>query len=416
MSAATASQQPAEQSDASTEQDEIDAFLRVEGVPMASTVTRSDIANAVVTLGYTAAAASVKFVVKVALRRLDTLLCVEGELQADAARKAKASGTPLAGRRPSRTSVGGWLRHLYAEDHRSVKTFLRGGWAEFGFVLATAVEETAMIVALRAVFGRLFAARQAASDSRVGWVSLHLLAPMLTAGLLSWPLRAVRTALMVNYMADTTLPRAAQCAENADEQTQTPTHAAHRYTNVVDVWRQVRQRVGLRGLLRNGLDVDMAGRVVSMTLVWTVVQPATLWIQKVGVMRTRARASVQMPTPDAAPSGSSLLLRLGQYRCFNLAALVVVVGTVNTLQRPFVVLLRRMALLPADDGGEGDDKALPGCRYRNGWDCACQVVRREGVTALFAGLPLCLLTSTIVPLVVTFSGLPTAPSFSGAAV
>jgi hypothetical protein len=43
------------------------------------------------------------------------------------------------------------------------------------------------------------------------------------------------------------------------------------------------------------------------------------------------------------------------------------------------------------------------------------LVRREGVAALFAGLPLCLLTSTIVPLVITFAGWATDPSISGEA-
>lgn len=396
------------------DQDAIDAFLREEGVPGDSQVTRDDVALAVATLGYTVAAAAVKFVVKMSLRRLDTLSCVEGELRRDQKEKeTQERGGSATASRPS-TSALGWCHHLYCED-KSALTFLRGGWAELGFVLATTAEESVMMLALRSAFQRLYAAPSAAPRSGWRWAGVNVVAPMLIAGLLSWPLRAIRTTVMVNYLADTAVPRS-----NTESAASAPAAAAaepsapqHRYRSAAEVCRRVQACMGVRRLLRNGLDVDVSGRVVSMALVWTVVQPVTRWFREVAVVRARAAAGAASAA-SPMPSSPSLLVRLGHYRYFNLAALVVVVGTVNTLQRPFVVLRHRMALLPSSSTEAG--AAPHGRRYASGWDCACQVVRREGVVALFAGLPLCLLTSTVVPLVVTFAGFPTAPSFSGAAV
>ncbi|KPA77295.1 hypothetical protein ABB37_07185 [Leptomonas pyrrhocoris] len=415
----------------STDQDDIDAFLREEGVPTSSNLTRSDIAAALVTLGYTVATASVKFVIKMALRRLDALTCVEGELRRDAI-EVDAKSNVEAAERKSSTSVFGWSRHLCRED-KSAATFLRGGWAELGFMLATSVEEAVIVMGMRTLYRRRLVQWSGGPRSGLGWACLHVVVPMLLAGMLSWPLRAVRTAVMVNYLADTTtLPSSTRSESKTDssekkaagEETTKSKSGVHRYSSAVDVWHRICQRVGLRRLLWNGLDVDMEGRALSMTLVWTVVQPATRWIREVAAMRARAGAPVQSTLPHAASpqfslataTSSPLLTRLGQHRYFNLAALVVVVGTVNTLQRPFVVLRQRMALLPSEEADEQKEvgDARRGCRYANGWDCARQVARREGATALFAGLPLCLLTSTLVPLVVTFAGYPTAPSFSGA--
>ncbi|TPP53443.1 hypothetical protein CGC20_38410 [Leishmania donovani] len=358
----------------------INAFLEEEGVPVSSSVTVEDITSALVALGNSVATAAASFVVKVALLRLDCLAAVEGELRKDVAcassSKVRVTADKSPPRRSSRASAFGWLRHLYKEE-KGVCGFLRGGQAEFGFVLASFVEEALLFAAMRSLMDRLGSllpsqSSRAGGAAALWWAGLsRTVAPTFAMSLLSWPLRAV--------------------------------------------WGCVLHRMGARSLLLNGLDVDLASRALSLGLAWTVVKPASRWMQRWAMMSTSNAGGASAPLT---------LVRLGQHRLFALGVLLAVAGSVNALQRPFVVLRQRMALLPVADaesacnGGDDQTKTPPtarrGCRYANGWDCAVQVWRQEGVAGLLAGLQLCLITSSVVPLLQTLAGYPTAPSFSGA--
>lgn len=99
-----ASQLLTEGPEASAGQDAFDAFFREEGVSVASHFARDDITSALVTLGYSVATAAVKFAAKMALRRVDTLLCVKGELRKDG---ASTLGDGEGAGRQSRTSAWG---------------------------------------------------------------------------------------------------------------------------------------------------------------------------------------------------------------------------------------------------------------------------------------------------------------------
>ncbi|GET87129.1 hypothetical protein, conserved [Leishmania tarentolae] len=404
----------------------INAFLEEEGVPVSSSVTLGDITSALVTLGSSVVTASASFAVKIALLRLDCLAAVEGELRREATQasssKARVTAETPPPQRSTRTSAFGWLRHIYKEEKRPWG-FLRGGRAELGFLLATFVEEALLFAALRSLMARLgpllpSQSSPGGSVAALWWNGLsRTVAPMLVMSLLSWPLRAVRTTIRVNYMADTSLPTCELSRHPAQQREEREQQRQHRYSTATEVWGCVLHRMGIRSLLLNGLDVDLASRALSLGLAWTVVKPASRWMRHVAMMNSSS---------DAAVSAPSALVRLGQHRLFTLGVLLAVAGSVNALQRPFVVLRQRMALLPAVDAEKADNgdvdqtksaaTARRGCRYANGWDCAVQVWRREGVAGFFAGLPLCLITSSVVPLLQTFAGYPTAPSFSGAVV
>ncbi|XQJ25800.1 hypothetical protein NXY56_001744 [Leishmania guyanensis] len=404
----------------------INAFLEEENVPASSRITMEDITTALVVLSNSVATASASFVAKVALLRLDCFAAVEGELRKEVAHSSlpKASVTadesPL--QRPARMSVFGWLRHIYKEEG-SASGFLRGGRAELGFVLATFVEEALLVAALRSLMKRLGPLMLGKSGRAGGaaaswWMRLSLtVAPTLVLSLLSWPLRTVRTTIRVNYMADTTLPVCQPSRQSSQQQEERQQRRPYRYASATEVWKCVLPQMGIRSLLMNGLDVDLANRVLSLGLAWTVVQPASRWMRYATVMNASTAGAASAP---------SVLLRLRKNRLFAWGLLLAVAGLVNALQRPFVVLRQRMALLPAVDAESvcNDSDAQfqtpttvrRGCRYATGWDCAVQVWRREGVAGLFAGLPLCLLTSSVVPLLRTFAGYPAIPSFSGAVV
>lgn len=404
----------------------INAFLEEEGVPVSSSVTVEDITSALAVLGNSVATASASFAVKVALLRLDCLAAVEGELRKEATRASASNAGVAADKSPSqqstRTSAFGWLRHLYKEE-RGICGFLRGGKAEVGFVLATFVEEALLFAAMRSLMNRLGPPLPSPNSGAGGaavlwWAGVsRTVALTLVMSLLSWPLRAVRTTIRVNYMAATSLPVCESSPQPAQQREEQQQRRQHRYTSATEVWGCILRQMGIRSLLLNGLDVDLASRAVSLGLAWTVVKPASRWMQQWAMMNASTAGAASAPLT---------LVRLGQHRLFALGVLLAVAGSVNALQRPFVVLRQRMALLPIPDAGSvcngGDDQtktpatARCGCRYANGWDCAVQVWRREGVAGLFAGLPLCLVTSSVVPLLQTFVGYPTAPSFSGAVV
>ncbi|AYU77355.1 hypothetical protein LdCL_140016300 [Leishmania donovani] len=404
----------------------INAFLEEEGVPVSSSVTVEDITSALVALGNSVATAAASFVVKVALLRLDCLAAVEGELRKDVAcassSKVRVTADKSPPRRSSRASAFGWLRHLYKEE-KGVCGFLRGGQAEFGFVLASFVEEALLFAAMRSLMDRLGSllpsqSSRAGGAAALWWAGLsRTVAPTFAMSLLSWPLRAVRTTIRVNYMADTSLPVCEPSPQPAQQRGEQQRRRQHRYTSATEVWGCVLHRMGARSLLLNGLDVDLASRALSLGLAWTVVKPASRWMQRWAMMSTSNAGGASAPLT---------LVRLGQHRLFALGVLLAVAGSVNALQRPFIVLRQRMALLPVADaesacnGGDDQTKTPPtarrGCRYANGWDCAVQVWRQEGVAGLLAGLQLCLITSSVVPLLQTLAGYPTAPSFSGAVV
>ncbi|KAG5509434.1 hypothetical protein JKF63_06744 [Porcisia hertigi] len=403
----------------------INSFLEEEGVSANSGIGVEDITAALLTLGSTLSTSLLFFLGKVALLRLDCLTAVEGELCKEAAHTSSSEASAAVDeprlQRSTRTGLLGWLTHLYDED-KSVSGFFRGGKAELGFVLVTFVEEVLLVAAMRSLVQRLDpllpnqgGGGESAAGSR--WVRLsRRVAPMLVMSLLSRPLRAVRMTVLVNYMADTSVPacKPRQLAQHEKEELHR--RRPRRYTSATHVWRCVYPRMGMRSLLLNGLDVDLASRALSLGLAWTAVQPVSQWMRQVAMI-------------TADPAGASSwpwLVRLGQHRLFTLGVLMAVTGSVNALQRPFIVLRQRMSLLPVEDAegvcnaSEYDANIRPtarrGCRYANGWDCAVQVWRTEGVAGLFAGLPLCLMTSTVLPLLQTFSGYPTAPSFSGSVV
>ncbi|KAG5483346.1 hypothetical protein LSCM1_04893 [Leishmania martiniquensis] len=400
----------------------INSFLEEEGVPVIRKVTAEYITAALLTLGYSVATASAAFAARIVLLRLDCLTAVEGELRMEASRTsssgvrltADASPSP----RPPRKGAFGWLGHIYKEE-KGVSGLLRGGKAELGFALATFAESALLVVAMRRLMercgGLMPSQSERAGDSAVRWWAAfsRTAAPVLVTSLLSWPLRATRTAIRVNYMADTPLPTCEDSQQLVHRQGQQ--RRAHRYTGAAEVWGRIRSMRGVRSLLLNGLDVDLTSRALSLGLVWTVVQPASRWMEQVAMMHT---------STTGAASAPSAFARLGQHRLFPLGVLMVVSVVVNAVQRPFAVLRQRMALLPVEDaesvcsGGDGQAKtpatALRGCRYANGWDCAVHVWRREGATGFLAGLPLCLITSSVVPLLQTLAGYPTAPSFTGA--
>ncbi|KAK7201660.1 hypothetical protein NESM_000230900 [Novymonas esmeraldas] len=400
----------------------INAFLAEEGVPESRTVTASDITTALGILGYVVTTSSIRFVTNVVLLRLDCLAAVEGELHRDAAAAAAAAvQTRSTGAKtvspPRRMSVLRWIRHLSHEDS-GVSAFLRGGKAELVFAVSSLVEQTLVVKAMQLLF--LTLSRRGATETSPGWsaVLAQVVMPALVASLLSWPMRTVRTTIRVNYMADTHLPTDTTAA-------QTP--APYRYASAWETWRRIRSRMGVRSLLVNGLDVDLASRAASLGLAWAAVQPASRWLRQVAMAKAGA-------TTAGASSTPSVLVRLGQHRLVALGVLMAVAGSVNVLQRPFVVLRQRMALLPATaaeaDGADGAKgvgakeaatsrraaSARRGCRYTSGVACAMHVWRHEGVAALFAGLPLCLLVSTTVPLLQTFAGYPAAPLFTGTVV
>lgn len=404
----------------------IKAFLEEEGVPVRSSVTVEDITSALVALANSVATASACLAVKVALLRLDCLTAVEGELRKDATRASSSKVRVTAEKSPSprmtRASAFGWLRHLHQEG-KGVCGVLRGGKAELGFVLASFVEEALLFAAMRSLMDRLGPLLpsengRAGGAAALWWAGLsRTVAPTFVMSLLSWPLRAVRTTIRVNYMADTSLPVCEPSLQPAQQQGEQQQRRQHRYTSATEVWGCVLHRMGVRSLLLNGLDVDFASRALSLGLAWTVVKPASRWMQRWAMMSASTAGAASAPLA---------LVRLGQHRLFALGVLLAVAGSVNALQRPFVVLRQRMALLPVADAesvcnGDDDQTKTPptarrGCRYANGWDCAVQVWRQEGVSGLLAGLPLCLITSSVVPLLRTFAGYPTAPSFSGAVV
>lgn len=446
---------PAEDADAddrAAAEASINAFLAEEGLPAQrgdGALTAADIGNALVLLGYEVSSSCVRFAARVALLRLDCLTAVEGELRYDAVLEAERSNAapPAAAAAaaktpaPPRTSLLGWVRHVHRTEGRSAAAWLRGGRAELCFTLTTFVEEALLVVAMRSVMARLdpllpqpnngggrggggSAAAAAGASPSLSAVLARVVAPMFAMSLVSWPLRAVRTTVRVNCMADTTLPATPGAAHGGAPSSSSPPppqKPQRRYANAWAVWKNAWRRMGPRSLLLNGLDVDVASRVLSLGLAWSVVQPATRWMRQVvaaSAAMNRGAAAAPLGAPAAAVP-MPLMLRLGQHHLFTLGVLLAVAGSVNALQRPFVVVRQRMALLPAQEaerdgaGQRQHNRRRAGCRYASGWDCAVQVWRREGAAGLFAGLPLCLLVSTVTPLLLTYAGYTTAPSFAG---
>jgi hypothetical protein len=124
---------------------------------------------------------------------------------------------------------------------------------------------------------------------------------MLLTVVLSRTLCAVRTAIMVNYCADTSLPPTSVATVKAGEEKKAEqTALSHLYSRAVEVWNRLRRSVGLRSLLLNGLDVVIMGRVLSLTLMLTVVRPATLWIQQAAAMRAGGGGTHASPSTQHA--------------------------------------------------------------------------------------------------------------------
>ncbi|KPI84994.1 hypothetical protein ABL78_5960, partial [Leptomonas seymouri] len=196
--------------------------------------------------------------------------------------------------------------------------------------------EKAMVVGLRAIYDRLLRSWPGAPRSGFGGILLRIVAPVFFAGTLSWPLRAVRTAVAVNYFADTmTLLSSATESdvvpqEKRSEGETTQKVGADRYNSMIDVWNHIRQRVGLRSLLLNGSGVDMVSRAFAVTLVWTVLQPATPWLRQVEASRAGAGVSVPDRPPNAVSFAfiynSSLLLPTRKYSRCAMEAILALVG------------------------------------------------------------------------------------------
>ncbi|KAG5483206.1 hypothetical protein CUR178_04785 [Leishmania enriettii] len=285
--------------------------------------------------------------------------------------------------RPTRTSIFGWLRHIYKEEN-GVSGFLRGGKAERSFVLVTFLEEALLVAAMRRLMdslGRSMPSQSGRTGDGGGVVGLTVMDSGTHARHKPSFMATARHAdcdssAPYGGYAPACLP---VCKTSRHPvQHGPPQRRPRRYTSATVACGYIRPRMGIRGLL-NGLDVDLASRAFSLGVVWTVVRPTSRWMLRVLMMSA---------STAGAAFASFAFVRRGQHRLCTLGVLMAVSGFVNALQRPFVARQECMVLLPATDAervyNEGDDQAKTsatarrGCRYANGWDCAVQVRRCEG--------------------------------------
>ncbi|KAG5505150.1 hypothetical protein JIQ42_04338 [Leishmania sp. Namibia] len=314
------------------------------------------------------------------------------ELRRDAPHTSSSEASLTAdespSQRPTRTSIFGWLRHIYKEEN-GVSGFLRGGKAERSFVLATFVEEALLVAAMRRLMeslGRSMPSQSdRAGDDGGGVVGLTVMDSGTHA---RHEPSFMTTARHEDYgssaphggYAPACLPLCKTSRHPV--QHEPPQRRPRRYTSATEAWGYIRPRMGIRGLLLNGLDVDLASRAFSLGLVGTVVRPTSRWMRRVSMMNASTAGAAFVP---------SAFVRLGQHRLCTLRVLMAVSGFFNALQCPFVARQQRMALLPAIDAesvcNEGDGQAKTSatarrsCRYVNGWDHGVQVRRREVVSS-----------------------------------